>query len=84
MEKWGRDSGIEPDAAWQEFVQLAVVRFTHCFEAATQSVIDMELSTPPLDVLMAWHSFMLSPHVYVKFCNAARRDGAGSRGIYWP
>jgi hypothetical protein len=64
-------------------VQLSVVRFTRWFRAAPRSAIAMQSSAPPLDVLMAWHSFMLNPRDYVEFCKVARSDQAGFRGIDW-
>jgi hypothetical protein len=49
VEKWGQSRAIDPDAAWQAFVKLAVVRFTHWFRSAKFS--DIETSLPPLGEL---------------------------------
>ncbi|KAK0639398.1 hypothetical protein B0T16DRAFT_497502 [Cercophora newfieldiana] len=83
VEQWARNNSMEPDATWRVFVQLAVVRFIHWFRTALRSAIDMESCAPPLDVLMAWHSFMLNPRDYSEFCKAARGDRAGLHGISW-
>lgn len=83
VEEWGTSSCMSPDDAWQGFVKLAVARFTYWFRTAPRSVIEMETSVPPLDVLMAWHSFMLNPHTCHTFCKAARSDDAGLKGISW-
>lgn len=86
LKEWGaagKDGDVEDDV-WQIFVKLAVLRFARWFQTAAPSVIAMESSVPPLDMLMAWHSFMLNPHAYHSFCEAARpHDQAGLRGISW-
>ncbi|KAK0616431.1 hypothetical protein B0T14DRAFT_482668 [Immersiella caudata] len=84
VEEWGRNSGMGAEEVWETFVKLAVARFTCWFQHASRSTIEMETSVPPLDVLMAWHSFMLNPHAYQVFSKAARSDGAGNEGILWP
>ncbi|KAK3370535.1 hypothetical protein B0H63DRAFT_487198 [Podospora didyma] len=83
VEEWARNRGMDPDAVWHSFIQLAIARFTHWFRTAARSVIEMETSVPPLDVLMVWHSFMLRPHIYAMFCQATRSDKAGIKGVSW-
>ena len=83
VQQWARSSGKDADKVWETFVKLAVARFTCWFRNASRSTIEMETSVPPLDVLMAWHSYMLNPHAYHMFCKAARSDGAGNEGISW-
>ena len=48
-EKWASSCADDPDATWQAFVRLAVVRFSHWFHSATLAAI--ETSLPPLGML---------------------------------
>jgi len=75
--------GADADETWRLFVKAAVVRFAKWFQAASRSALDMEAISPPLDVLMAWHAFMLNPHSYKTFCGLTRTDVTGLRGISW-
>ncbi|KAK1749752.1 hypothetical protein QBC47DRAFT_395263 [Echria macrotheca] len=83
VREWAHGSaGEDADASWKMFVRLAVLRFQRWFCLVSNDAL--QASLPPLDVLMVWHSFMLSPRSYANFVKSARPDAAGNHGIPWP
>ena len=77
VEEWVKSSVMDVDGVWEVFVELSVVRFTLWLQRATRCMIEMEITVPLLDIMMAWHSLMLSPHTYHAFSGVMRGDDAG-------
>ncbi|KAG9002558.1 hypothetical protein FRB93_011432 [Tulasnella sp. JGI-2019a] len=75
------DFDLTPDEAWTVFLERAVHRFqswiTQVIGNDGDDDITVDLSTarsltadecPPIDVLMVWHTYMLSPRTYYEDC----------------
>ncbi|TCD67941.1 hypothetical protein EIP91_011805 [Steccherinum ochraceum] len=56
---------------WEVLVQLAVERFQIWVERTSTRSEKLKLATavPPVDVLMAWHAYMLNPRWYAEDCD---------------
>ena len=57
---------------WERFVEFAVVRFLdwraklEYFLGASNDITDDNL--PPIDIIMVWHSFLLNPRLFRRYC----------------
>ncbi|KAJ7044295.1 hypothetical protein C8F04DRAFT_1174732 [Mycena alexandri] len=58
-----------PDQRWAWFVGLSVERFERWCRALRPHHASKKLTLPPLDVLMVWHAYMLSPGWYSEDTN---------------
>ncbi|KAH8679104.1 hypothetical protein BGZ60DRAFT_525827 [Tricladium varicosporioides] len=76
VESWGKSLSMDGSEAWDIFVKLAADRFVHWIKTSDQ--LD-----PPLDVLMVWHAFMLSPRSYFQFEKTVLKNRKLGKGIDW-
>jgi hypothetical protein len=78
----GEINGMKLDEDWDLFCRAAAVRFLDWSKNVNVSDTTIVL-TPPLDVLMIWHSYMLNTKDYVAFQSEAFGDRIAGRGIDW-
>jgi hypothetical protein len=81
VDEYGEMHGMKPGKAWDQFCRAAAVRFLEWSENV--DVSEKTILTPPLDILMIWHSYMLNTKEYVKFQNEAFRGRMAGKGIDW-
>ncbi|KFG81979.1 hypothetical protein MANI_005892 [Metarhizium anisopliae] len=79
VQQWGKSVGIKAEVAWDIFLHLAVQRFLKWSQ--TPRLLDG--TTPPLDVLMVWHAYMLNPGAYLDYEEAVLHGQFGGKGIAW-
>ena len=78
----GPDVRGSVDELWATYIARAVDRFAKWIDKVVyhQTGSDLrelaEVDVPPLDVLMAWHTYMLNPRVYFE-------DGARKKSKLW-
>jgi hypothetical protein len=73
---------------WPIFLDLAVARFRLWFNALELDMAKASPSTecphlPPLDILMVWHSFLLNPTMFKKYCDEHRMTKVQSVAFPW-
>jgi hypothetical protein len=96
--RWGESRSSNAESSWQTFVKLAVVRFTTWIRSVgpprygirflhlvcKDVLVERKLTAlTSADILMVWHSFMLNPSFYVKFCKLVLHHRSGLDGIPW-
>lgn len=75
----GKEDGHGEGVAWNVYCCAAVLRFLKWSQAAEVH----EKSTPPLDVLMVWHTYMLNTVAYRQYENRVLKGRLGHKGINW-
>ncbi|KAI1305434.1 hypothetical protein F5Y03DRAFT_394965 [Xylaria venustula] len=76
---WGKEKGLAEGEAWNVYCSAAAQRFlkwSHLAEAHKGN-------TPPLDVLIVWHAYMLNTDAYRQYENQVLKGGMGLKGINW-
>lgn len=81
VDEYGEMNGMKPGQAWDQFCRAAAAKFLEWSENV--DVSEKAISTPPLDILMIWHSYMLNTKDYVQFQNKAFRGRMAGKGIDW-
>jgi hypothetical protein len=74
----GKEDGLGEGVAWNVYCSAAVLRFLKWSQAA-----EAEESTPQLDVLMVWHTYMLNTAAYRQYENCVLKGRLGHKGINW-
>ncbi|KAI1171973.1 hypothetical protein F4777DRAFT_582349 [Nemania sp. FL0916] len=77
---WGQEEGFAEGVAWNAYCSAAAQRFlkwSHLAEAHKGN-------TPPLDVLIVWHAYMLNTAAYRRYENKVLKGRMGFKGIDWP
>lgn len=77
----GEMNGMKPGIAWDKFCRDAAIKFLEWSKDA--DVSEKTIPTPPLDILMIWHSYMLNTKDYVQFQNEAFQGRMAGKGIDW-
>lgn len=77
----GEMNGMKPGQAWDKFCRDAAIKFLEWSRNVV--VFENTIPTPPLDILMIWHSYMLNTKDYVHFQNEAFRGRMAGKGIDW-
>ncbi|OLN96472.1 Glycine-rich domain-containing protein 1-like protein 1 [Colletotrichum chlorophyti] len=70
-------AGLSPEHAWDNYRRRAVSHF----EQWNNTPVAQRPRQPPLDVLMAWHAFMLHPKAYARFIELG--GSLGLDGMDW-
>lgn len=76
---WGKEKGLAEGVAWNTYCSAAAQRFlkwSHLAEAHKGN-------TPPLDVLIVWHAYMLNTAAYRRYENKVLKGRMGLKGINW-
>jgi len=76
---WGKDKGLSRGEAWNAYCYTAAHRFlkwSHLDET-------YKGDTPPLDVLMVWHAYMLNTAAYRQYEIQELKGRMGLKGINW-
>lgn len=61
VEIWAARNRVDEDAAWICYINAGISRLMQWFKASLKGLISLDAHTPPLDVLLVWHSFLQDP-----------------------
>ncbi|KAJ2990959.1 hypothetical protein NUW58_g2702 [Xylaria curta] len=76
---WSKEKGLAEEVAWNMYCSAAAQRFlkwSHLAEAHKGN-------TPPLDVLIVWHAYMLNTAAYRQYEKQVLKGRMGLKGINW-
>ncbi|KAI0202387.1 hypothetical protein F4808DRAFT_468533 [Astrocystis sublimbata] len=76
---WGKEKGLAEGVAWDMYCTAAAHRFVEWSQKAEV----YEGNTPPLDILIVWHAYMLNPAEYRRYEKKVMKGGTGLNGINW-
>ena len=76
---WGEEKGLAEGVAWNVYCTAAAQRFLKWSRLAEAHQGD----TPPLDVLIVWHAYMLNTAAYRRYENQVLKGRMGLKGINW-
>lgn len=78
------EEGLLGGQAWVLFCRAAAAKFLEWSRTVDGDATDgIALPTPPLDVLLVWHAFMLNPSAYKRYADVVLQGRLGGKGIDW-
>ncbi|KAI0515098.1 hypothetical protein F5B22DRAFT_201883 [Xylaria bambusicola] len=76
---WGKEKGLAEGVAWNAYCSAAAQRFLKWSHLAETH----KGNTPPLDVLIVWHAYMLNTAAYRQYETQVLKGRMGLKGINW-
>nr|CEG05697.1 unnamed protein product [Fusarium clavum] len=99
VNEWAARNEVDEEAAWTCYINASIRRMVQWFEASLSGRVSLDTHTPPLDVLLVWHTFLQDPVEWTVFVdetklefsrwnpdallNALQSDGSGEFHPSW-
>ncbi|KAI1856892.1 uncharacterized protein JN550_013599 [Neoarthrinium moseri] len=77
--EWGQEEGLSEGVAWDMYCSAAASRFIKWSQTAEAN----EEATPPLDIFIVWHAYMLNTNAYRQYAKQVFKARIGREGIDW-